>query len=339
MAMLNQEFKSFRQLVERHHRFVITTHINPDGDGIGSELALAEFLRSRGKSASIINHSATPPQYSFLDPDGSILRFDPTRDSKLITEAEVIVVADANQLSRLASGNPSLREMEQIVRESDATKVCIDHHLDKEEFAGLYIIDESSAATGQIVYSLLMALDYRPFPVEVATSLYVAILTDTGSFRFPKTTGELHRVVAQLIEWGADPVSTYQQIYEQGSPGRLRLLGRVLGSLQTDHFQKVAHMTLTREMFRETGTSEVDAENFINYTLMIEGVQIGLLISEFDDGVKISFRSKGDIPINKLAQEFGGNGHKNAAGAQVPNATAADILLSLLEKAKNYITS
>jgi phosphoesterase RecJ-like protein len=332
MTDLAEQFNEFRQLVERHERFVISTHINPDGDGIGSELALAHFLRAQKKTVSIVNHSPTPVQYLFLDELNLIQQFDLSIHRGTILESDVIIVADTNQLSRLDS-------MAETVRRSEAAKVCIDHHLDCEQFAHLYLVDEDAASTGQIVYDLLMFLGYKPLPAEAATALYVAIMTDTGSFRFPKTTGNLHRIVAQLIDWGADPVSAYQRIFEEGTSGRLRLLGGALLSLQTSPDQKIALMILTREMFRETGTSEADAENFINYTLMIKGVQIGMLIAETGDGIKISFRSKGDIPINRLAQEFGGNGHKNAAGARVAGGALQQFIPLLMEKAKQYTIS
>lgn len=329
MTDLTAQFERFRALLDGRNRFLLTTHVNPDGDGIGSELALAYFLQSQGKSVAVINHSATPAQYQFLDSANLIRQFEPENHTETILGSDVIIIADTNQLSRLNS-------MADAVRNSPAAKVCIDHHLDYEPFADLYLVDEDAASTGEIVYQLLMFLGYKPLPTPAATALYVAIMTDTGSFRFPKTTGKLHRIVAQLIDWGADPVSTYQNIYEQGTPGRLRLLGQALVSLQTTPDNKVALMTLTRSMFQETGTSEADAENFINYALMIKGVQIALLVSEIGGGVKISFRSKGEIPVNELAREFGGNGHKNAAGARIANARLDQIIPMVMEKAQRY---
>ncbi|MGH2568669.1 MAG: DHH family phosphoesterase, partial [Bacteroidota bacterium] len=195
----------------------------------------------------------------------------------------------------------------------------------------------SSAATGEIVYRLLSHLGQNNFTTEAARALYTAIMTDTGSFRFPKTGPEIHRQVAHLLECGADPVAIYQQVYEQGSAGRLQLLGRALASLQTAHSGKVACMTVTRQMFQETGTSEEDTDNVINYTLTVKGVQVGLLFTELNEGMKISFRSKGNIWINKLAQEFGGNGHQHAAGARVPGGTVNELLPKVLERSKSYL--
>ena len=216
--------------------------------------------------------------------------------------------------------------------------MCIDHHLEPGTFADLYILDEASTATGEIIYKLISFLDEKALTKEVADYLYAAIMTDTGSFRYPKTDAEMHRIIAHLIEHGADPVNIYQSLYEQGPPGRVRLLGMTLASLQTAHSDKVAYFTLSRKMFQETGTSEADADAFVPYTLTIHGVQIGLMFTELGDGaVKVSFRAKGDIWINKLAKEFGGNGHQHAAGARIHNAKLADVIESVVAKAKQYI--
>jgi phosphoesterase RecJ-like protein len=324
-----QEFEAFRHLIETGRTFVLTTHMNPDGDGLGCEIALKDYLAGRGKTASIINHSATPYYYQFLDPQQEIQQFRPDHHAAILQDADGIIVLDTNSPDRLASMKP-------YVLSSKARKVCIDHHLDKVEFADLYILDEPSAATGAIVYRLLEFLGVRHFSPTMATALYTAIMTDTGSFRFPKTDPTIHRQVARLIECGADPVRIYQNVYEQGSVGRLLLLSKVLSTLRTEANGKIACIVATKEMFQETGTSEVDTDNMINYTLSIKGVQIGLMLTELDGAVKIGFRSKGDIGIHKLAQEFGGNGHKNAAGARVPKSSLAELLPLVLERAQHY---
>ena len=329
---LHQEFEACRTLIAGHSTFVLTTHVNPDADGLGSELALASYLLSQGKTVHILNHSATPPNCRFMDPHSRIQQFNPTRDADVLKEAGVIFILDANQPDRLAGLKP-------FVLQSSAKKICIDHHLDREEFADLFIIDEQAAATGEILFNLLTSLTRQPLSQDIATALYTAIMTDSGSFRFPKTDSQLHRMVAELLDCGADPVTSYQQHYEQESLGGVHLLARALGSLRVTHGGAIASMVITRQDFLETGTTELDTHSFITKALNIGGVTIGLLLTEVDDGVKISFRSKGDIPINKLAQEFGGNGHKNAAGARLPGEKLTNILPILLERAQQYIPS
>ncbi len=323
-------FKSCKKIIEEKERFALTTHVNPDGDGLGSEVALAHYLKKMRKEVSIINYSATPPNYQFLDPNREIIHFNPALHLEKIRDAEVIFIIDTNHLDRL-------RSLEPFVRDSKAVKICVDHHLDKDDFADYYLIDEPATATGEIIYHLLQYLNGDKIDTDIARALYTAIMTDTGSFRFPKTDPEIHRVAAHLIECGANPPEIFQEVYEKGPINTLQLLGKALANLTTTHDGKVAYMAVTREMFRETGTSEFQTDNFIDYTMRIAGVQIGLLFNELPEGVKISFRSKGNIPVNELAKEFGGNGHLNAAGARLADKKLDETAAAVLERAKAYI--
>ncbi|HCA81209.1 MAG TPA: bifunctional oligoribonuclease/PAP phosphatase NrnA [Bacteroidetes bacterium] len=328
---MQNAFDQFRQIVDRCTKFVITTHVNPDPDAIGSEVALARFLSRQGKIVAVLNHSSTPAYCAFLDPQTIITQFDPLQHANMILDADAVIVVDANQPDRIQSLKP-------YVLSSTATKICIDHHLDRMPFAELDIVDEDSAATGEILYNLFTTLEPGSITPDIATPLYVAIMTDTGSFRFPKTDAALHRIIADLLDRGADPVRSYNQVYEQGTPNRIQLLGQVLATLRTTHDGRVAHVTATREMFLRTGTNEEDIDNFINYTLGIAGVQVGLMFTELSEGVKLSFRSRGEIAINKLAQEFGGNGHKNAAGARIAAGSVEKVLPLVLERVVDYLT-
>jgi len=317
-------------MLESWQTIILTTHVGPDCDGLGSELAMASFLRKRGKSVSIINCSETPEPYRFLDPGGSIQQYDASRHGRSIAEADAIIVLDTNQPGRLSS-------MAAPILASKAAKIVIDHHLDADPFADLFLIDDSAAATGEMIYRILESLGGLPNDQQSAEALYVAIMTDTGSFRFPKTDAELHRIVAALIEQGADPVRAYQNVYEQDSPSRVQLLGRALSGLTTAHGGAVAYITITAAMFRETSTGEPDIDRFAPYTLGMKRVQIGFMFTELPGMIKISFRSKGDIPINKLAQEFGGNGHKNAAGARIQDGSLQNIIKQVVERSRHYL--
>ena len=294
------------------------------------KLHLPSIFKKQGKQATILNYSATPDNYLFLAEFHPILQFDPSQHAEIIENAEVIIVLDTNHLDRLVTMKPALLS-------SQAVKICIDHHLEPGEFADLYILDESSTATGEIIYRLLNYLTGRSIDRETAIALYTAIMTDTGSFRYPKTDPETHKIIAHLIQMGADPVAIYEHVYERGSINRVRLLGLALANMQITHNGKLAYIVLTREMFDATDTTEVDAEAFVPYTLTIDGVQIGLMFSEMNGIVKVSFRSKGDIWINELAKEFGGNGHKNAAGARIHHAKLDEIVSQVLEHAGAYL--
>ena len=327
---MRKEFDACREIFEHKQRFVLSTHVNPDPDAIGSEIALASFLRARGKQVSVLNHSATPVNCLFLDPEHTISQFAPERHADLIANAEVIVVLDVNQSERTQSLHP-------FIVKSKASKICIDHHLERQPFADLYVVDEDAAATGEILFNLFLHCDQKSVSGDMATALYAAIMTDTGSFRFPKTDAALHRVVAGLIERGADPVHIYREIYEHGSATRLQLLGNVLSTLTLAHEGRVASVFATRNMFDKTATTAEDTENFVTYTLSIAGVQIGLMFTELTEGVKISFRSRGNIAVNKLAQEFGGNGHKNAAGARTSAQQLDAVITEVLERSRAYL--
>ena len=324
------QFEAFRTIIESHKRFVLTTHVNPDGDGLGTEVALALYLELKGKQVTILNDSATPSNYLFLDQLHPILQFEKAKHIKIIENAQVIVVLDTNHPDRLETMKP-------FIMASHAVKVCIDHHLEPGEFADLYLLDESSTATGEIVYHLINYLTGQTIDRGTAIALYTAIMTDTGSFRYPKTDPEVHKIIAHLIQMGADPVAIYEQVYECGSANRMRLLGMALANLKLLYDGKLAYIVLTRDMFEATGATEADTDAFVPYTLAIGGVQIGLMFSEMNDIIKVNFRSKGNIRINELAKEFGGNGHQNAAGARIPHARLDEIISLVLEHAGAYI--
>jgi len=323
--------KSLTTFLLAHKRFVLTTHVNPDGDALGSELALASWLRGHDKDVAIINCSTTPFVYRFLDPEQSIRMFDERRDAETLLSADVIAVVDTNHPNRTDG-------METLIMRSPATKICVDHHLDPGNFAEHYFIDPDATSTGEILYRLLDCDAGNGLTPEIARALYCAIMTDTGSFRYPRVDAEVHRMVARLIEAGADPVETYRNVYDRWSNGRVRLLGEALGSLQVTGNGSIASIAITKDMLRRTGTSEEDTDNFTTYPMSIDGVRIGLLFVEIPEGTKISFRSRGEIPINRLAQEFGGNGHKNAAGARIPGKALADLRDAVLQAAEKYLT-
>ncbi len=168
-------------------------------------------------------------------------------------------------------------------------------------------------------------------------ALYTAIMTDTGSFRYPRTDAGTHRIVSRLIECGADPPSIFSRVYETWTPGRMRLLGEALDTLSLSGGGAIATMLTTREMFARTGTTEVETDTFSTYPMNIRGVRIGILFTELADGVKISFRSKGAIPVNALAKEFGGNGHINASGARLHDVKLEAVVRDVLLAAGKYL--
>jgi phosphoesterase RecJ-like protein len=269
--------------------------------------------------------------YLFLDENRRIHKYGDACHAQILAEAEVILVLDTNHPDRL-------RSMQQPVLSSPGIKICIDHHLEPEPFAQYYLIDDDATSTGEITYRLLLQLGGEHLSRPIASALYCAIMTDTGSFRYPRVDPEIHRIVAHLIECGADPINIYSRVYEQWSAGRMRLLGEMLSTLTTEFDGRLAHVTVTQEVLDKTGTTEEDTDNFTTYPMSVEGVVIGILFLELKGTVKISFRSKGEIPINELARQFGGNGHRNAAGTRIHRGTLPSIKQQVIRACAAFLT-
>jgi len=320
----------FRMVVDDNDRFVLTTHVNPDADGLGSELALNRFLKKIGKNSAILNHSETPANHAFMDYDDEIKKFDPEKDAKLVLGADVLIAVDMNNSSRL-------RSMEKYFLESKARKLVIDHHLEAQDFVDYQLIDLDSPATAEIVYKCLMAYDPGLLDKGIAEALYAAIMTDTGSFRFPRTDGDLHRITAHLLDLGVDPTYVYNNFYEQNSIGRTRLLGEVLSSVQLAHDGRLAYFSITQDQLKRHHVLPEETEQFVNYAGAITGVLVSIFFMEMADGIKISFRSKGDVPVNELAKLYGGGGHKNAAGARLFDAGLDDTIKKVLKDAATIL--
>lgn len=331
MQNKNLPIDEVKQVIKQAQNFVITTHVNPDGDGLGCEVALLYFLEKIGKSAVVINVNETPDNYKFLDPENRFLTFDEQNLEQVekILSADLIFICDMNQSNRL-------KAMEKYVLRSKATKVIIDHHLEAQDFADFYLIDVDAPASGEIVYKLIKSFDDFEIDKKIATGIYTAIMTDTGSFRFPRTDSETHRIVAELLDAGADPVEIYDKVYEQSSLGRIKLLGKCLSEIETRYDGKLGYIVVTQQMLKDYGVEEWETDGFVQSILKIAGVRVAIFILELKDGVKVSFRSKGEIPINELAKEFGGNGHKNAAGARLYDISLDEVIEQVIQKAEKY---
>jgi bifunctional oligoribonuclease and PAP phosphatase NrnA len=307
-----------RAIFDSHHRFVLTTHVNPDGDAIGSEYALLHALRQKGKEVAVLNTSPLPENLSFLNADGAIRTYDDTRDAATIAEADVIIAVDLNDTARL-------KTMQDAVLASPARKMVIDHHLQAKPFAHGYCIDAEKCATAEILYDLLRPIDGAPLDRAVALGLYVGIMTDTGSFRFDRTTPRVHRIAAELLETGVDPVTVYRAVYDEYPLRRSRLLGMVLAGIRECCDGRATILTVTRGMFAETGTVIEDVENIVNYGLSIRGVEATALLTELDGEIKISLRSRGTVSIHAVAKALGGGGHMYASGATVTGRTVDEV--------------
>jgi phosphoesterase RecJ-like protein len=327
---MKEKIEQLRHLFDIKNSYVLTTHINPDADALGSEAALARYLSDRGKHVHIFNQSETPDNLRFLSETFPITHYHSAQHAQLIINAECFIVLDTNSVQRF-------KALHQAFEHSKAYKIIIDHHLDHESFADLNIIDTHVPATCELLYLILHSIDDKAITKPIAEALYAGIMTDTGSFRFPHTDPETHIITADLLKRGVSPYEIYERIYESGPVNKLHLLGKALTAIDVHYNGKVAVMTLPRSIFADTNTVESDVDNLTHYVLSIGGVLIGIVVLELEHGVKVSFRSKGDIPVNELAKQFGGGGHKNAAGARIKETTLQTIIPDLLEKVKYFI--
>lgn len=325
------DFEKLKKIVEENKSFLLTTHVNPDADAIGSEIAFYQILKERGKEIYIVNHSATPYNLEFLDVDKRIEKYDPDKHSRLLDNVDVIVALDFNRADRTVS-------MQDALLQSGKLKICIDHHQDPDDFADYYFTETSYCATGHIIYEFIKKSRIVDLQYETAYPIYAAIMTDTGSFRFERTTPEIHRITAELLELNVVPNEVFDKLYDQSKFSKIKLLGDALESLQLyGAANHISYMAIEQSMFKKLNAEESDTENFVNYTLSIEGVVLGILFIELKDGFKISFRSKGSIPVNKLAGEFGGGGHTNAAGARIRGGNMDENIPKILSKAEEYL--
>jgi phosphoesterase RecJ-like protein len=301
------------QLVRRHQRFLLTTHVRPDGDGLGSQMALAEVLRSQGKVVQTVIASDYPPRYDFLDPQKQMERFSAPGDRW--AAAEVVIVLDTGTWKQLGDFGPFLKTL-------TVPKVVIDHHISQDDLDALRLVDTTAEATGRLVHDVIGALG-GPVTESVASCLYVALAMDTGWFRHSNTTPATFALAGQLAAAGARPTMLYEQLFEQSTLGRLKLTGLVLDRLRVVENGHVAYTEIHRGDYEATGAVPQDSEDLVNYTLSIKGVAVGLFFMEQPrGGVKVSLRSRSRVDVARLAEQFGGGGHRLASGAVLQSSLA-----------------
>jgi bifunctional oligoribonuclease and PAP phosphatase NrnA len=296
-------------VLRSHQRFLLTTHVRPDGDGLGSMGALATVLRQQGKEARCVIPTTLPPRYAFLDPEERFFeRFAPPGDAW--RGAQVAIVLDTGTWNQLGSFGPFLRELQ-------AVKVVIDHHQTQDDLGAIRLVDATAEATGRLVHEAILALGV-PIPRSAADMLFVALAMDTGWFRHSNATAATFGLAEKLVAAGARPDLLYDQLFEQSTLPRLKLTGLVLERLRVVHGGRVAYTEVHRSDYQTTGALPQDSEDLINYTRSVTGVEVGLLFMEQPPGgVKVSFRSRSRVDVARLAEQFGGGGHRLASGAVV----------------------
>lgn len=303
------DWPRFVELIHTHESFVLTSHLKPDCDALGSELGMAMGLESLGKQARIVNAMAAPAALDFIDAAGRIETLHESVEPQELDEADAMIVLDTSAWVQLGG-------MGDVLRETNAQKIVLDHHVSSDDLGAEVFRDDKAEATGRLVVDALDALGVE-ITREMAMPLFAAIATDTGWFRFSSTTANTYRVTARLVEAGAVPGDIYQQLYEQDTTARLNLRGRALARAATDLGGRLMYTGVRRNDFAETGAVAADTEDIINLTLAVAGVEVAVMFSEQLDrgGVKVSFRSRTDFDCSAVSQRLGGGGHKQAAGA------------------------
>ena len=310
-----ENIQSLQALLDTPKQVVIIPHTNPDGDAIGSSLGLMHYLRQNNHDAHVISPNQYPDFLKWVpgSPSVSIYEQNPTVSNDIIKQADLIFTVDFNTLTRIG-------EMGVQVAASPAKKIIIDHHQEPDDYADLTFSYPILGSTCELVYHIIEGLgDKENINSELATALYLGILTDTGSFRFPSVTPTTHRVVANLIENGANPSEINRSVNDTSHLGRLQLLGVALNNLHYDDSLRTATITLSHKELQLCNFQKGDSEGIVNYGLSILNCVLAVLMIEHptDGFVKMSFRSKGNFSVNDFARKhFSGGGHINAAGGK-----------------------
>jgi phosphoesterase RecJ-like protein len=300
-------------LLTAHDRFLVTTHVRPDGDALGSEVGMTGLLRQKGKDVRVVNASPTPPRYDFLDPKNTLFEHFGTHvHSSDLADREVLVILDLSAWGQLG-------EMAEFVRGFRGPKVVVDHHVGEDELGATFLKDTAAEATGTLVAQATRALG-GAFTPEMAVGLLTALAMDTGWFRHSSTRPGTLRLAADLMESGAAVDRIYRLLFERNTLGRLKMMGQALVGLKTDLDGRIAYAAVTRADLERTGAIPPDTEDLVDYTVSLRGVEVGLLFIEMKKGgIKLSLRSRTGFDCASLAAQFGGGGHRAAAGATLPD--------------------
>lgn len=330
--MKNEDYIKFKDCLRRGTKCVVIPHRNPDGDAMGSTLALCSFLNKMGANAVVISPNEAPSFLQWLPGFESVVLFDRQKELalKLIDEAELIFTLDFNDFSRTGI------EMEAVLQKKEATYIMIDHHQQPSDYAEFMYSDTSMSSTSEMVYHFINQFGALALiDTTIATCIYTGILTDTGQFKFPNTTATTHQIAAHLMELGIDHFKINQEIYDTNDQSRLELLGCCLSSMEILRDYNTAILKLSAEELEQHHYKKGDTEGLVNYGLSLKGIIFSAIFIEHkDEGIiKISFRSQGTFSVNEFARaHFQGGGHDNAAGGK-----SNDRLETTIERFKSIL--
>lgn len=319
-----KEIERIAKAIKKFEKFLITSHINPEGDSLGSQLAMANLLGSLGKSFVIFNSDTVPAHYRFLPGVDLIRNKIEIADEKF----DAGIVLDCPNLKRTG-------KVKNIIKRTGCI-INIDHHVSNEKFGDLNWVEKNRSSTGEMLYLLYKKLR-SGITKEVALCLYISILTDTGSFNYGNTSSATHEIISELIGYGIRPYDVSRSVYENKTPAAIKLLGETLSGLKLAANGKIAYVSVSRSDFERTKTKPIDCENFVNFARSIKGVYVAVFFRE-DTKKKnvfhVSFRSKRKVDVNKIASSFGGGGHRSAAGCVI-RGSFQSVKTKILKQVKN----
>ncbi len=325
--------KELNHFLGQSHNILLICHVNPDGDAIGSMIALGDYLQKSGKKVNMISPNYLQEFIKWMDGVEDIMIYTKQRKlcDEIISSSDLIIMLDFNQSNRLG-------EAEKTVMKTNTPKIIIDHHLDSGSFHNLLISDPLKCSTSEIVYEIVTCLNGGDYHTDrFAEAIYVGIITDTGNFEHGNFTGTTFRIMAELLDKGIDKVKIFNKVFNNFEESRLRLMGYALYEKMVILPEyRASYIVLTKKELDRYGYSKGDTEGFVNMPLSLKDVDFSTIIIEKDDYIKFSFRSKGEFPVNSFAQKyFGGGGHYNAAGGDYYDSLE-NAVKYFLESLKNF---
>jgi phosphoesterase RecJ-like protein len=313
----------FQFLTKKAEHIVISTHIIPDADGIGSEIALCLAMRALGKNAICVNEEPLLERYKYLDPEDVVISYDDYMSFYPDAEVDLFIVTDTNSLERIGERTKALAERAPSL-------LFVDHHPCPKEVMANHCIDTSKAATGELAGELIRSLGID-LNREMALPLYTAILIDTSSFRYPTVTGDTHRLIGSLMDTGVRPPHAYNMIYGTKKLTYMKLLGKVLASAHTTKDEKIAWLTLSEELLAKFQIDTEDTLAFINHLLVLDNIKVAIMFREMGEEIKVSLRSIGNIDVGVMARALGGGGHDHSAAAII-KGSLENVIKSTVDK-------
>lgn len=301
-----KNYQYFKELIKSAKKIVISTHLFPDADGIGSQVALALALRKYGKDVICVNEESLLTRYNYLAPNNIVISYNEFIERHQENEPiDLFIVVDTNAANRIGTYTQKIL--------ANAHKVLyIDHHPAPPAVSAIHCIDTNAAATGQVVGQLIESIGIN-FDQEMALALYTAIMIDTSSFRYPTVSGSTHNLIAKLIDTGIEPPLAYNGIYGTKKITHMRMIGKILSTSQTNDSGEIAWITVEESLLKKYDVDLEDTHSFINYLLVLDNIKVVCMFRDIGEHIKISFRSSGETDVGSIAQSLGGGGHYHSS--------------------------